>query len=219
MLRVFRTYRLSALALVALTATGRSPASSALRQDRAWKTYLNRTAGFCISYPARWAKSETYDGSGLAVTTGVKKHSPIPVGSMDVSALAFPGGEVRPASLNLDNDFDLQMTGLKKFVRAEQVEILDKRVFTLGASPSLFMKVRYLDPRDRRIWVDEVIFSRRDRLSYRLELEARGDQLERFEANFTRFVNSFQMECGSGTSSATASNALAFHLSEDVPSH
>jgi hypothetical protein len=79
------------------------------------------------------------------------------------------------------------------------------------------MKVRYLDPRDRRIWVDEIIFSQRDGLSYRLELEARADQLERFEANFTRFVNSFQMECGSGTVSATASNALAFHLTGDVP--
>jgi hypothetical protein len=216
MLRVSSTYRLSALVLVALTATGLSPANSALRQDRAWKTYLNRTAGFCISYPARWAKSETYDGLGLAVTTGAKKHSPIPVGSMDVSAL--PGIDLHAVSLDLDNDFDLQMAGLKKFVRAEQVEILEKRAFTLGASPSLFMKVRYLDPRDRRIWVDEIIFSRRDRLSYRLELEARGDQLERFEANFTRFVNSFQMDCGSGTASATASNALAFHLTQDGPS-
>lgn len=216
MLRAFSTYRVGVLVVIALTATGYSSAGSALRQDRAWKTYLNRTAGFCISYPARWAKSETYDGSGLAVTAGARKHSPIPVGSMDVSAL--PGAETHPASLDLDKNFDLQLAGLKKFVRAEQLEILDRRTFTLGANPSLFMKVRYLDPRDRRIWVDEVIFARRDRLSYRLELEARADQLERFEANFTHFVNSFRMECGSGTASATASNALAFHLTQQVPS-
>lgn len=213
MLRVFSTYRLGVLVFVALTATGSSSAGSLPRQDRAWKTYLNRAAGFCISYPSRWAKSETYDGSGLAVTAGVKKHSPIPVGSMDVSAL--PGTEVHAVSLNLDNDFDLQMAGLKKFVRAEQVEILDKRAFMLGASASLFMKVRYLDPRDRRIWVDEIIFTRHDQLRYRLELEARGDQLERFEASFTRFVNSFQMECGSGGSTAaTAANLSAFRLSQ-----
>jgi hypothetical protein len=189
-----------------------TPAGSVLRQDRAWKVYLNRTTGFCISYPSRWVKTETYDGSGLAVTTGIKKHSPIPVGSMDVSALAVPGTQVRAASLALDSDFDLQLAGLKKFARAEQVEVLDRRTFTLGESPSLFVKIRYLDPRDRRIWMDEIIFARRDGLSYRLELETRADQLQRFEANFTQFVNSFQMDCASRTTSAsTASTVAAFH--------
>jgi hypothetical protein len=144
----------------------------------------------------------------------MKKHSPIPVGSMDVSALAIPGAQLHPASLALDDDFDIQLAGLKKFARAEQVEVLEKRTLSLGASPSLFVKIRYLDPRDRRLWIDEVIFTRRQGLSYRLELEARADQVERFEANFTQFVNSFQMDCARGTSSAAASNVSAFRLTQ-----
>ena len=44
-------------------------------------------------------------------------------------------------SIRLKRRVDLQLAGLKKFVRAEQVEILDRRTFTLGANPSLFMKV------------------------------------------------------------------------------
>jgi hypothetical protein len=212
MLRVFSTYRVSALVLLALTAAGSGSAGSPVRQDRAWKSYLNRTAGFCISYPSRWAKSETYDGSGLAVTAGMRKHSPIPVGSMDVSAL--PVNDLYPASLTLDSDFDLQLAGLKKFVRAEAVEILDRRTFSLGTRPSLFVKVRYFDPRDRRIWVDEIVFARHDRLTYRLELEARADQLERFEVNFTQFVNSFQMECGGRVTATAAANLSAFRLTQ-----
>lgn len=189
-------------------------AGSVLRQDRAWKVYLNRATGFCVSYPSRWAKSETYDGSGLAVATGTKKHSPIPVGSMDVSALPIPRVQVRPAALALDDDFDVQLVGLKKFARAEQVEILERRTFTLGATPSLFVKIRYLDPRDRRLWMDEVIFARRDGLGYRLELETRADQLQRFEANFTQFVNSFQIDCGSHGTSTSASTVAAFRSTQ-----
>ncbi len=205
MLGISGFFRVFALALVLLAAAQFSPAGSVLRQDRAWKVYLNRTNGFCISYPSRWAKSETYDGSGLAVTSGLKKHSPIPVGSMDVSALASSGPKVHSVSLALDDDFDLQMKGLRKFARAEQVEILDRRTVTLGTNPSLFVKIRYLDPRDRKFWIDEVIFARHEHLSYRLELESRADQIQRFEANFTQFVNSFQMDCGGGASSTATS--------------
>src|SRR3954447_3580026 len=213
MLGISGLYRLTA-AFALLAAANCSPAGSIPRQDRAWKVYLNRTAGFCIAYPSRWAKSETYDGSGLAVTTGMKKHSPIPVGSMDVSALSLPTAQIRSASLAFDDDFDLQMAGLKKFARAEQVQVLEKRMFTLATSPSLFVKIRYLDPRDRRLWIDEVIFTRHDRLSYRLELETRADQLDRFEANFTQFVNSFQMECGRTTNFAAASNVSSVNLAQ-----
>jgi len=212
MVRIPGSYRLAALVCAMLAVSELGSAGSVLRQDRAWKVYLNRATGFCISYPSRWAKSETYDGSGLAVATGTKKHSPIPVGSMDVSALATPGVQVRSATLALDEDFDVQMAGLKKFARAEQVDILERRRFTLAASPSLFVKIRYLDPRDRRLWIDEIIFARRDGLSYRLELETRADQLDRFESNFAQFVNSFQMDCGSRTTSASTSTAAAFHL-------
>lgn len=197
--------RAVALAFVLLAAADISRAGSVLRQDRAWKVYLNRTNGFCVSYPSRWAKSETYDGSGLAVTSGLKKHSPIPVGSMDVSALAAADGQVHPASLALDDDFDLQLAGLKKFARAQQVEILDRRTVMLATIPGLFVKVRYLDPRDRKFWIDEMIFARHEHLSYRLELESRADQIQRFEPNFTQFVNSFQMNCAHGTTSATSS--------------
>src|SRR5437764_3937533 len=149
MLSIPGSCRFLALACVTLAVSDSGSAASALRQDRAWKVYLNRSTGFCISYPSRWAKSETYDGSGLAVATGMKRHSPIPVGSMDVSALAIPGFQVRAAAMALDDDFDVQLAGLKKFARAEQVEIMERRTFTLAASPSLFVKIRYLDPRDR----------------------------------------------------------------------
>src|SRR3954451_1746064 len=152
MLEVSSCYRLIALVSVMLATIKSSPAGSVLRQDRAWKVYLNHATGFCISYPSRWMRSETYDGSGLAVTTGIKRRSPIPIGSMDVSALAFPNTQVHSVSLALDNDFDLQLAGLKKFVRAQQLEILEKRTLSLGTSPSLFVKLRYLDPRDRRLW-------------------------------------------------------------------
>jgi hypothetical protein len=214
MLRVSGHFRLTALVSALLAVANVGSAGSVLRQDRAWKMYLNRTTGFCIAYPSRWAKSETYDGSGLAVTTGVKKRSPIPVGSMDVSALSLPTTQIHSASLAFDDEFELQMAGLKKFARAEQVEVLEKRTFTLATSPSLFVKIRYLDPRDRRLWIDEVIFTKHDRLSYRLELETRADQLDRFEANFTQFVNSFQMECSSGPTAAAASNVAAFRLTQ-----
>src|SRR3954463_13103403 len=163
MLRISDPYRLLVFVSVLLTRIDSSPASSVLRQDRAWRGYLNKATGFCISYPSRWYRSETYDGSGLAVTTGLKRHSPIPVGSMDVSALAFTGTQVLPATLTLDDDLDVQLAGLKKFARAEQVEILEKRTVSLAANPSLFVKIRYLDPRDRRFWIDEVIFARRER--------------------------------------------------------
>src|SRR4051812_16368901 len=118
--------RIVAFALILLAAADFSRAGSVPRQDRAWKVYLNRANGFCISYPSRWAKSETYDGSGLAVTSGMKKRSPIPVGSMDVSALTSSGPQVHSVSLGLDDDFDLQLAGLRKFARAEQVEILER---------------------------------------------------------------------------------------------
>src|SRR4051794_12878477 len=119
-------YRLILVVSLLLGATGPIRAGSVLRQDRAWKVYLNRATGFCVSYPSRWYRSETYDGSGLAVTTGMKKHFSIPVGSMDVSALAIPAAQLHPASLALDDDFDIQLAGLKKFARAEQVEVLEK---------------------------------------------------------------------------------------------
>jgi hypothetical protein len=209
------SFRFFALTFVLLAAAYVSPGGSVLRQDRAWKVYLNRTNGFCVSYPSRWAKIETYDGSGLAVTSGLKKHSPIPVGSMDVSALASSDPQIHSVSLALDDDFDLQLAGLKKFARAEQVEVLERRMVTLGTSPSLFVKVRYLDPRDRKLWIDEVIFARHEHLSYRLELESRADQIQRFEANFTQFVNSFQMNCGRGTTS-TATSARAFSSDTSV---
>src|SRR4051812_17438990 len=106
MLRAPSSHRHIALVFALLAASDGIPAASIPRQDRAWKMYLNRTTGFCVSYPSRWMKSETYDGSGFAVTAGIKRHSPIPVGSMDVSALALPAAQIRSATLTLDDDFD-----------------------------------------------------------------------------------------------------------------
>lgn len=214
MMRIVRSVVPVMLACFLAGLTIPTPAASVLRQDRAWKVYLNRELGYCVSYPSRWFKTLTYEGTGLAVTTGLKRHSPIPTGAIDVSALAAPDTHPASGSGDLDSDFDLQLAGLRKFVRAEQVEVLEKRAFVLGANPSLFVKIRYLDPRDRRVWVDEVIFANGQHLNYRLELEARADQLERFESIFTQFVNSFQMNCGSNLPAVTASNVAAFRLTQ-----
>jgi hypothetical protein len=212
MLWVQSPYRLIALGLWLVAPTCFLKAGSIPRQDRAWKVYLNRATGFCVSYPSRWMKSETYEGAGIAVATGMKRRSPIPIGSMDVSALAIGDAQVRSAAFKLDDDLDLQLAGLRKFARAEQIEILDKRHVSIGAIPSLFVKIRYLDPRDRKIWIDEVIFAQRGTLSYRLELETRADQLTRFETNFTQFVNSFQPECGKRTGSTASASLSAVRL-------
>lgn len=200
MLRFVADRRRLTLALAACLAISLPNRANPIpRQDRTWKIYFNRQIGYCVSYPARWLKSDTFDGAGLAVATGTRKRSPIPIGSIDVSALPANGPEVRPASLSLTEDVDVQVEGLRRFARAEQLELVEKREIVLGTNSGIFVKIRYLDPRDRKVWVDEIIFAHRNRLTYRLEMETRADQLERLEAVFARFVNSFKMDCSSAS--------------------
>jgi hypothetical protein len=170
-------------------------ARSIPRQDSAWKRYHNEQWGYCVSYPSRWLKGDAFDGAGIFVRTGVKKYS-LPLGEIDVGVIASHSDSASlTQAVSLADDFRLHLNGLKKFVRAERIEILEQRPMEFLGSPALFTKERYYDPLERRTWVDEVVFVHRSNVLYRLELECRADQLERFEPVFTRFVSTFQFDC------------------------
>src|SRR5438132_1321273 len=83
------------------------------RLDRVWKRYLNRSVGFCLSYPGRWRKGDALDGAGFVVATGVKKYS-LPIGSMDVTALPDEVPHVTPTGMLLTDDFRNHLEGLRK---------------------------------------------------------------------------------------------------------
>jgi hypothetical protein len=184
---------LGCFALLSLPAVART--GSTLRQDSAWKRYYNEQWRYCVSYPSRWLKGDAFDGAGIFVRTGVKKYS-VPIGEIDVGVI--PGHSDGPSltpAVSLADDFKLHLNGLKRFVRAERIEVLEQRSLDFSGSAGLFTKQRYYDPLERRTWVDETVFVRRTNVLYRLELECRADQLERFEPVFTRFVSTFQLDC------------------------
>lgn len=166
-------------------------ASSARKLDRAWKRYRNDQWGYCVSYPARWRHGDAFEGSGIFVETGVKRQSN-PLGEMDVMAL--PDHSDKP-QLSFIDSVQVHLEGLKKFERAQQIETLEQRPMELSGNSALFAKERYYDPLERAKWVDEIVFTHRQNVLYRLELECRADQLTRFEPVFTHFVNTFQFEC------------------------
>lgn len=166
-------------------------ASQAAKQDRSWKAYENARWGYCVSYPSRWVKGDAFDGAGIFVATGVKRFSR-PIGEIDVEALPDSS---EGASLTLVENRDAHLEGLKKFERAESVEILDQREMQIAGNQALFTKDRYYDPQERATWVDEIIFTERNGTVYRLELECRADQVERFEPVFQIFVNTFRLNC------------------------
>ena len=170
-------------------------AKPAFKPETSWKKYRNKQWGYCVSYPAHWLKGEAFEGSGIFVKAGLKKHSR-PVGEIDVGALseksAFMG---QAAPINLIDNFELHVEGLKRFERAEQLEVLEKRPMKLSGNPALFTKDRYFDPQDGVKWVDELVLANRDETLYRLELECRSDQLDRFEPVFTHFVSTFEIDC------------------------
>jgi len=170
-------------------------AGSTPRQDGAWKRYQNPQWGYCVSYPSRWLKGDAFDGAGIVVKAGIRRRSRA-VGEIDIGALSNAAGH--PATLTLVQDLEGHLDGLKKFERAEQIEVLEKREMQLVGSSALFTKDRYYDPQDRAKWVDEIVFANRNGALYRLELECRADQLARFEPVFTRFVSSFQFDCSGG---------------------
>lgn len=166
-----------------------------LKQDRSWKPYTNAQWGYCVSYPSRWRKGDAFDGAGIFVETGSRKSSK-PLGAIDVGALPEPNAPVRLTQpVNLLNDFETHLDGLKKFERAESVVILDKREVEILGGSALFTKDRYYDPQDRADWAEEIIFTRHKGTLYRLELECRADQLPRFEPVFNLFVRTFRFDC------------------------
>ena len=167
-------------------------APSTKKLDAAWKRYDNRQLGYCVSYPSRWQRGEAFEGEGMYFATGMRKFSR-PLGEIDVGAvLESPPAE--PVLLPAEY-LQIHFDNLKKFERAAQLEVLEQKQINLFGHAGLFTKDRYFDPLDNRTWFDEIILARnRDRL-YRLELECRADQVERFEAVFSHFVETFKFDC------------------------
>ncbi len=166
---------------------GLLPAGSSTRLDDSWKTYANKQGGYCISYPTRWVRGDALDGTGMWVESGVKKFS-IPQGEMDVIVVSEP-------ATRMAEYLQSHLEGLEKFERAEKVELLENRAIALPGASGLLAKARYFDPQDGSTWIDEVVLAKREDVLYRLELECRAGQLDRFERVFTRFVESFRLDC------------------------
>lgn len=103
---------------------------------------------------------------------------------------------MRPVSLG--EDLEDHLNGLRKFERAERLEVLSKREISFLGNPALFTKSRYYDPLDRATWMEEVLFVNRAQTLYRLELECRADQLERFEPVFQYLISTFRFDCVGG---------------------
>jgi hypothetical protein len=184
----------SCLAIISVSLA--TTAGTAFKPETSWKRYRNRQWGYCVSYPSRWYKGEAFEGSGIFVKTGVKRHSR-PVGEIDVGALPNKAKDLdQPTPISLTKNFELHVEGLKKFERAERLEILEKRPLELSGSSALFTKDRYFDPQDGATWVDEIVLVDRGETLYRLELECRSDQLAKFEPVFAHFVSTFQFDCG-----------------------
>jgi hypothetical protein len=164
------------------------------KQDRSWKRYYNPSFGYCVSYPSRWLKGEAFEGAGLFVKTGASRFSR-PLGAIDFGVLDSPAADARLAAVNLVEDWRAHLAGLKKFERAERMEILEQREFKFLGHSALFTKNRYYDPQERANWAEEILFINRNGTLYRLELECRLDQLGRFEPVFSQLMNTFQFDC------------------------
>lgn len=188
--RGWLTLLLSCFAVSSLT-TALVNAGSTPKQDRSWKRYYNPQWGYCVSYPVRWRKGDAFEGAGIFVETGARKQSN-PQGEMDIAALPDRSGKL---PLSFVDTVQAHLEGLKKFERAQQMELLEQRPMDLFGASALFAKERYYDPLERAKWVDEIVFTGRDNILYRLELECRADQLTRFEPVFTHFVSTFQLHC------------------------
>ncbi len=168
------------------------------RLDRVWKRYRNEQFGYCVDYPARWLKSEAFDGAGMWVGAGAKKRS-LPLGEMDVRALRDGVSEHLPtATVSLTESAAIYFHDRKQFQRAQDIQVIDQHAMRLLDAPALFIKDQYRDPLDRHMWIDEVIFAARQQILYRIELECRADQIGRFEPIFQRFAASFQFQCEPG---------------------
>ena len=189
-----RKILLSCLAVFLVSAMAEG-AGQGFKPETSWKRYNNKQWGYCVSYPSRWFKGEAFEGSGIFVKTGVKKHSRA-VGEIDIGALRNTAKDLDPPTpISLTENFQLHVEGLKKFERAQRFEILEKRPIELFGNSGLFTKDRYFDPLDGATWVDEIVLVNRRETLYTLELECRSDQLARFEPVFAHFVSTFQLDC------------------------
>jgi hypothetical protein len=166
------------------------------KADRSWKRYHNPAFGYCLNYPSRWSKGEAFDGGGLFVKTG-SADSSRPTGAIDVGPLSVPLEDARMRPVSLLETLEDHLDGLRRFERAERLEVLSKRETPFLGHPALFTKNRYYDPLDRATWVEEVLFVNDAQTLYRLELECRADQLERFEPVFLHLLDTFQFDCES----------------------
>lgn len=164
------------------------------KQDRTWKPYTNSQWDYCISYPSHWLKGDAFDGAGIYVETGVKRYSK-PLGEIDVGVMPAEVESAVATPVSLVENLQVHFDGLKKFERAEAIEVLEKREMKLAGSSALFTKDRYYDPQERATWIEEIIFTHHKGALYRLELECRDDQLERFEPVFQTFVSTFRFDC------------------------
>jgi hypothetical protein len=181
-----RLLLLSAVSLTFVYGWG-GKGSPTRRLDSAWKKYSNPDFGYCVEYPSRWLRGNAYDGAGMYFESGFKTHSR-PQGEIDVTALS---------GLETVDYLQTHFEGLKRFERAENLKVLEQREMPLPGTTALFTKDGYSDPLDHTEWVDEIVLARTSNMLYRLELECRLDQIERFEPVFARFVQSFRIDCSS----------------------
>lgn len=169
--------------------------AGSLPENHSWRIYYNPAGQYCVDYPSRWAPAEAFEGAGLLLipSTGTSWESP---GEIDVEAIADQGTSANGvAGQILLEEVRMHFDALKKFERAEQLELLEQRNIHFFGASGLFLKGRYYDPQDHAVWVNEIIFAYRASVIYRLQLTSGTDALGRFEAVFARFVNSFQFDC------------------------
>ncbi len=164
------------------------------RQDRAWKHYVDKQAGYCISYPSRWIRGDRSE-NGLYFTTGVTRYS-TPIALLDVSTTADDTSLSSAVPVSLTTDYQSHVEGLEKFIRVNGVQTLDQRKLTVGGQPALFTRAQYADPKEKSNWMEAIVLLHREHMLYRLELQSQARSWSRFEPVFQHFVDSFQTDCG-----------------------
>ena len=156
------------------------------KQDLSWTHYVDPQGSYCVEYPKRWVRQDVADGGGIAFSTGIKRYS-TPTGEMDVTVAASPDDSAELLQAHLD--------GMKKFARAEHIEVLDRQQLTIDGNPATLTKDSYNDALEKKDWTEEIVVTRHNDKLYRLEMVCRSDQVSRFEVVFGRLVRSFAFDC------------------------
>jgi hypothetical protein len=176
-----------------LAASPKAP--SKVKQDSSWKRYVNDELGYCVNYPSRWLRGDAFDGSGMYFATGVKKFTR-PLGEIDLGAVPMEEAEqLKAVPVTAVEYLANHLDGLKRFERAQKLEVFDQREVQMFGVPALIAKDRYLDPIDNSSWVDEIILAKHGDTLFRFEMECKADQLARFEPVFSYFVQTFKFDC------------------------